>query len=180
MNEILDLSNPRALLQPHLSRSETLLWVGSPRQGLALRSSDALMIPFSVMWGGFAIFWEASVWASGAPFFFRLWGVPFVCIGLYMTVGRFFYDAWKRQRTTYGLTSERVLILVSGKKTSLTSLSLRTLSEVTLEQSGNETGTIVFGPTAVGRGQNTSPRFEMITNANSVYQKIRDAQGTAK
>jgi hypothetical protein len=29
----------------------------------------------------------------------RLFGNPFVLVGLYITVGRFFFDAWRRGRT---------------------------------------------------------------------------------
>ena len=66
------------MLRPELDANEQLLWAGMPGQGLRLRAADALMIPFSVMWCGFALFWEFGVVSSGAPLFFRLWGIPFV------------------------------------------------------------------------------------------------------
>jgi hypothetical protein len=55
-----------------------------------LRRADALFIPFSLMWAGFAFFWETMAIRGGAPFFFWLWGIPFILIGVWITVGRFF------------------------------------------------------------------------------------------
>ena len=56
----------------------------------------------------------------------QLFGIPFVLIGIYITIGRFFVDAWRRKGTSYGLTTARVIIR-SGA--SIKSRSLRTLSD---------------------------------------------------
>src|SRR5213596_908013 len=117
-----------------LARNERLLWSGQPRGGVRLRASDALFIPFSLMWGGFAFFWEASVLQQGAPGFMALWGIPFVLVGIYIILGRFFIDAAVRARTYYALTSQRVVILSGLWTRELKSLWLRTLPELSLKE----------------------------------------------
>lgn len=64
-----------------LGSNERVLWVGNPtRQLVVFRGSDVFVIPFTLIWGGFALIWNLDVWVSGAPLLFRLWGLPFLLI----------------------------------------------------------------------------------------------------
>jgi hypothetical protein len=171
-----------------LSGSERLIWTGQPVRGVRLQAGDALLIPFSLVWGGFAFFWEGTVLTRGAPLFFALWGVPFVLVGIYITVGRFFFDAWRRSRTVYALTSERVLILSGGFSRTVTSLRLAAIPSVSLKEARSGVGTISFGggsPMAAwfggmqgwpGSDRYLGPRFELLPKARSVYESIQAAQ----
>src|SRR6476469_591175 len=168
-----------------LDRGERLLWAGTPRQGLILRPTDALLIPFSLLWGGFALFWNVGVWQSGAPLFFRLWGLPFLAAGAYITVGRFWLDARRRAKTTYGVTDRRVLIAAGAVSPTLKSLSVGTMTDVTLAQRPDGSGTITFGPASFTAGMHAGmpwpgvaqpPAFELIPDVKRVYDLVREAQ----
>jgi len=173
-----------------LEPGERLLWSGSPREGLVLRPSDAFLIPFSLMWGGFAIVWEFMAFRSGAPFFFPLWGVPFVLVGLYLIVGRFFVDAAMRSRTAYGLTDRRILIIAGLFSRSIKSVALKTLTDITLTERRDRSGTISFGPLSSvarfyggswpGASATLPPCFELIPGAKEVHARIRQAQVSAQ
>jgi hypothetical protein len=184
-------SSPQHQISRVLDPGESLLWSGAPRQGLMLRAGDAALIPFSLLWGGFAIFWEAGVIRSNAPLFFALWGVPFVLIGLYLIVGRFFLDARLRASTFYGLTDRRVII-VSGLFTRTTnSLPLRTLSDISLQERSDRSGTVMLGRPHPyyswgagmrwpGTAQYSTPAFEGIPDAKRVHNQLLEAQRTAR
>jgi hypothetical protein len=171
-----------------LNPGERIIWNGQPQQGLMLRPSDIFMIPFSLLWGGFAIFWEFGVVSSGAPFFFMLWGIPFVLVGLYMIIGRFFFDSSQRSKTYYALTNERAIIISGVFNQSTKSLDIKKLPEINISSKGDSKGTITFGashPMAwmyAGSGfpnmgrYNIAPSFEMIDDAKTVYQQVKRLQ----
>jgi hypothetical protein len=171
--------------KPYLAPNESVRWAGRPEQGLVFRSSDMLFIPFSLLWCGFAIFWESLAVSSGVAFM-MLWGVPFVAVGLYMVVGRFFYDAFLRSRTHYALTQHSALMLggLNGQK--VTTVDLRTLQELHLKPRNYGRGTIVFGPdsTSFGPFSNrhtapASPEFFSIEGAANVYAQIQQQRRAA-
>lgn len=98
-------------LQANLRADEQLLWHGVPDQRVWFAPADAFLIPFSFMWCAFAVFWESSVVTGGGPVFAEVWGVPFIAIGGYFVVGRFAYKRYRKGRTTYGITSQRAVIV---------------------------------------------------------------------
>ncbi len=169
-------------LMPYLLSSESLIWTGRPPTGLIFRKPDAFLIPFSLAWGGFAFFWEYSVYRAGAPLFFLLFGGFFVLIGLQLIFGRFIYDMLQRRKTVYALTGERILIL-TGK--TLNAWSLRGLPQATLTLSSDRRGTVSFGGITVPGmpgirrsrvAQSASlPVFEKIENASDVYNMVQSA-----
>ena len=179
-----------AEISKELTGSEQLIWTGQPVRGVRLRSSDALFIPLSLVWAGFALFWESSVLTKGAPLFFALWGVPFVVMGVYITVGRFLVDAWRRSRTVYAVTNERVLILSGGFRRTVTSLRLATIPSISLKEARSGVGTISFGGGSPlgnmfggmegpGAERHLGPRFDLVPKARSVYEAIQAAQRAA-
>jgi hypothetical protein len=172
-------------LWPELQNGEKLLWAGRPRQGLIFRSMDLLFIPFSIMWCGFAIFWEYSVLSNDTPWLFKLWGIPFVAVGLYMTFGRFISEAQKRKRTVYGITNERIILQSGFFKTRTEFHELATLSNLAYEKSSSGFGHITFGQKynrsrfSLNEGWNqvqTSPGLFDIQDPGDVYKLIVDTR----
>ena len=81
-------------IQPELLSGESILWAGQPDASVAFHKEDLFLIPFSLLWGGFAIFWEAGVlgfWGQSCPAvpwtFGMIWGIPFVLVGQYLILG---------------------------------------------------------------------------------------------
>lgn len=170
------------LLLPH----EAVLWSGVPGQGILFAPRDGLLIPFSLVWGGFALFWETTVLRSGAPAMFVLFGAAFVVIAVFIVFGRFPFDAWLRSRTAYALTDRRVLILRSGPWSSFKAISLDRLPEATLSESPGGRGTIRFGQPAplfgrygAGFGMwiaalDPTPQFLAIPDAGRVFALVQE------
>jgi hypothetical protein len=109
-------------LRPLLRQGEQLRWVGQPDPRVRLTAADLFLVPFSIMWASFMVFWEFKAIETGASVFFILWGIPFVLIGLYITVGRFIYKRGRQLMTVYGLTDSRAIVSYSERSFIETSL----------------------------------------------------------
>jgi hypothetical protein len=173
-----------AELQQHLDAKEKLIWVGQPKKGIVFRSADIFLIPFSLLWCGFAVFWVVT--ASRASILFAMFGTPFVVVGLIFVFGRFIIDARQRNSTYYGLTEDRIIIKSGLFKKTIKSLNIRTLSDIEYNEKNDGSGTINIGPNSPfmtwGSGMNwwpgmkLTPSLDMIPDVKKVYLKIIQIQ----
>jgi Bacterial PH domain len=91
----------------------------------------------------------------------------------------------KRSNTIYGITPERIIIKTGIFSREVKSLNIRTLSDITIIQKADNSGTITLGPTdfryhlMLGMellGVKQPPKLEFIQDVKSVYDKIIDLQ----
>jgi hypothetical protein len=182
-----DSADTQARLQPYLLSGERILWTGRPDPNRLLSGKDAFLIPFSLLWGGFAIFWEGSVLffmatgPSGPPIFFALWGIPFVVVGQYLIWGRFIGKRWLRRRTAYAVTDERVLALRGG---SLQSMFLKSLPALNQTTRADGSGSLEFGnspvPFGYGVWANTGMDFFAMGRIGMAFYDIDDVANVAR
>jgi len=180
------------LFRPYLLSGERVLWSGRPKQGIAFSGRDTLLIPFSLLWGGFALFWNIGVWTfpetgQGIDWFMRLWGLPFLLAGIYFVIGRFLHDAAIRKKLHYAVTDQRVLVLRGSRSLKVISLDLHRLPRLELSEHRDGTGSIAFdtdSSSSFGFGRNggfdwwvpslsSTAQFLRIADPLKVYDLIR-------
>jgi hypothetical protein len=191
-----------AKFQSELLKEERLLWTGQPGSSLFV-PADLFLVPFSLLWGGFAIFWEVMVLRAGnptghgAPRFFVAFGAVFVLFGLYFVVGRFFYKAWRNRRTVYAVTNRRVLVLTETGARKIQAALIHNLAVIHKRIRADGSGTLTFGASSGFAGglasmyDNTGmdffgafygtppPAFHAIPDAERVYRLVAEQQGGA-
>lgn len=169
-----------AKLEMELAPGERLLWTGQPRRGLRLRSRDAFLIPFALVWIGIAGAWEyvslvnlqKADTAGPLKIIFPLFGAPLLLMGFYLLVGRLWMEARKRSRTTYGVTDRRAIVMIDGNPPRVSSCELRSVKEIRLVDGKRGAETLEFQPS----DPRNVLRFEFIPDASEV-QRIARAGG---
>jgi len=184
-------------IEKELNGGERLLWKGRPRGGITLRAMDFYLIPFSLFWAGFVFFAAFAGVRQGLKNGPAGWSAliplsPFIVIGLYILVGRFFVEAMMRARIEYGVTNRRAIIVSGFFSRNIKSIDLRTTPEILLSEKRDGSGTITFGSTPFGwwmqrnpwgfGSSSATPSFEMIEDVRDVYrtiEQVRSAKTTS-
>jgi hypothetical protein len=146
-------------LKKTLLEHEQVLWIGRPKQTAVFTSVDRSLVPFSILWGGFAIYWEFLIVVSkddtgtGSPLVFIILGLPFALFGVYTILGRFIYKAWAKRNTYYAITNKRIIVLDKAKEI-LQTTDIRSIPSIKRTIGPNGVGTVKFGKTKI------KPAFE--------------------
>ncbi|WP_052690532.1 hypothetical protein [Pseudarthrobacter chlorophenolicus] len=174
------MNDPRSRILPLLRQDERLLWVGQPDPRVRFTGADAFLIPFSILWGGFAIFWEAMAVTSVKQPFFILWGIPFVLVGLYFIFGRFIYKKRRKLITAYALTDRRAIVCTGERSVSEAPISGLT-TKVDRAKDGRHVS-VTFGSQGLGgllgMYQNTGMDFFSLGLGQTVaFYDVEDTEG---
>lgn len=196
-----DITSGREVFRGRLSEDEHVVWYGQPKPSALLDTNDIFLIPFSLLWGGFALFWEGFVIAAllrgetksgngGDLRMFAVFGIVMVLAGLYLMLGRFLAKRWLRRRTHYALTEKRALVLVDFMSGRSLSLHLGEVTAPTKSVRKSGIGTIQLAekpfwmnqhwntglevPAYVSKRERPPPVFYDIADADRVYDLMNE------
>jgi hypothetical protein len=175
-------------LDDWLRSDERVLWSGRPVQGIMFVPTDLLLVPFSLVWAGFALIpfaaggTPAKPPTTGLPF--TLVSLVFVAVAAFVTVGRFLVDAWLRANTLYAVTDKRIMIVRGWPFGSAKGIPLKEFGGYEVTSKKGRPGTLKLAANAPGRSNWSmfmpslvaTPQFIRIQNPHEVLDTILDAQ----
>lgn len=136
----MDYLDDYGFVRPYILNDEHILWRGKPEKGNVITGREVGVMLFSILWLSFTVFWEITAIKSGTLIMI-LWGLPFVGVGLYLSVGRLFRAAYLRNKTFYVITNKKIIVKC-GKR--ITLHDGRDLPPMNVEIHRNGNGTILF------------------------------------
>jgi hypothetical protein len=116
----------------------------------------------------------------------KVFGGVFVVIGLFFVAGRFFADAWLRQRTRYAITDKRILVVRAPPYGKVAAMPLAAAANASLSERADGRGTIRFGlpmpvwgrmgsMTGLVPSLDPTPQFLAIDDSRGVFQQVQRA-----
>jgi len=96
---------PFDILSSELLPGETVQWTGRPNSAVIFHREDWALIPFSLLWGGFAIFWLLGASGKVARIAQQegSYGIRWEVLGwnesaikFYKSLGGEFFDDWRQ------------------------------------------------------------------------------------
>lgn len=92
-------------------KNDKVLWEGAPKKVPVFTKSDFLLVPFSIIFGGFLLAYaviSAIMMFAGQGILFSLVGITFLLIGVYIIFIRLWYRKKRISRQVYFVTDKRV------------------------------------------------------------------------
>jgi len=130
-----------------LPSSEHVLWSGSPVRYPVFDRQDAVLVPVSILWFGFAIFWETTAVQMAATVLLRGLGRAVPGLGFYMSIGRLIVRQVMLRSAVYTVTNLRIIMQWNGLANERERSRLPSIisNRPILAESDDGFGTIRFG-----------------------------------
>ncbi len=167
------LNDSDHLVRAQLTLGETLLWSGRPRQGIIVKMRDVVIIPFLLFGGIFAWMFIKSTDFNDDWMRFVFGGV-WISYAVFVLFGRFLIDRYLRSKTYYGLTNERAIVVSGFFSRSVSSVSLKYLLDLSIDENKDGTGCLRFGPRPANGG------FFSTNREDTEYQEFREIPDVRK
>lgn len=170
LNDYEDQAANQALYQ-HLPADTEFVWTGRPILGLTWEKGTLIRVFVGLIFtvgGGFA---TLLLTVTGKGWMALLFGAVFVGVGLFLSVGAFFWDRQARRHCYYGLTPKGLYVVQGGR------LVFHPLKEVqqaaVYDRRSNGTGIVAHREK---RGNTTYIKTYMrrIPYADAVFQLIQE------
>lgn len=175
-------ARPEEAWKPYLQSGERILWTGAPATGLRFRPRNLALSLFGLFFFAFSAFWirMASSMMSDIEGIFAVFpwfGLPFALVGLHMLLGQYFWDAYRRSKTTYAISNKHAFIASRHLGQSVKTYPIGRDASLDYEP-GDEAN--LFFTSRMVRTKNGSYEqrigFEYISDGDAVYRIIRDVR----
>ncbi len=161
-----------------LDEGEDILWQGRPDAAIQLKIGNWATFLFGLAFAGFALFW--MIMASQAGGGFWMFGLLHFMVGIGLSFGAIFWDAYKRRHSWYTLTDHRAFIATDMPIKGRTLKSYPINDDTVLEYQQGQLSTIHFSEETrrgnKGRRYTVKIGFEGIGEGEKVYRLMREIQ----
>ena len=181
-------------IQNNLLPNEEILWEGRPHISDNFNFSNIAKSMFGLIWLGFSLFWTITAFlmtraistsdstAMFFKYFFPLFGLPFVAIGVFIVFVAPRKEKMKALNTCYYITDKRLIINIDTSSGTFRSALIKNTDGIQITRNRDNTGNIMFSPsfnTGINKTNISSVNvpaynncFYRIESADEVYKLI--------
>jgi hypothetical protein len=136
------------LIEGNMQPNEIILWTGQPWQGLLFRVSDFSFAAIGIFNIAISTLWTFLITSTDTELYLRVFNTPIILIVFATFFFKYKLDIKRRSLTHYAVTNQRILI-VSLYNNQQTSVLLKSIVDVSLNEMNNGFGTINIGPKTI-------------------------------
>ncbi len=166
----------QTLFQNEMLKDEKILWTGQPKKGFVLPGGYILLILFGFPLLGIGSFIEYITIFQSFDIFAMIFGLLLLLLGLCMVLGSIIYKNYRKKRTYYAVTNQRIIILINSSNKKVESIVINQIPVLNKTVKKDGSGTIRFDNSGAGENSYSveALSFDNIMDVDTVYRMIID------